>query len=256
MSETTASPPYIVLTAEDMRVLGQEQFGAPGLTAIESVGPFVSVRSLGPLLAIHDSTIDPGLGIPHHPHRRNERIFFMESGELDHSDSRNDIAGHLEPGDVGLFTEGERGMVHSEWNHGDVPSRIYILVYRTDPIPDDTAFTVLADAETPRYEEAPGAQTREMVGPKSPLRVHGDIRSFTGTVLAAGSSVAINLADGECGVLAVREGTVSIDGHTLAAGATVLFPPSAGERAFDIRAGEPARILRTVTGPGEGLRRA
>ncbi len=248
-ADTTQSG-YIVLGPDDFRVLGPADFGQPGLEAIESIGPFVEHRRLGPLKTVHDSIIEPGLGIGHHPHRRNERIFYMEEGELDHSDSRNDITGHLEAGDVGLFTEGQHGMVHSEWNNGDVPSRIYILVYGTDPIPEETAFTALRDAETPRYEEGAGARTREMVGPKSPLKIHGDIRLFTDTALDDGASVDFATGTDEGGVVSVREGTVELDGRELPAGCSVLFPPSPTERRHTFTARGPARILRTVTGPG------
>ena len=236
-------------------MLGPADFGSPGLEASESLGPFVEVKALGPLLTIHDSTIEPGLGIGHHPHRRNERIFYMESGQLDHSDSRNNITGHLNPGDTGLFTEGQRGMVHSEWNNGDVPSRIFILVYATDPIPEETSFTALRAAETPEYEEAPGVGTREVVGPNSPLKVHGDIRLFADTTLQDGASVELALGSQEGGLFAVREGRVELDGQVLELPSVVLFPPAEGERRTTLTARGPARVIRTVTGPGFGLRR-
>jgi redox-sensitive bicupin YhaK (pirin superfamily) len=254
MSETATTPDIVTLRPEDHFVLGQEQFGAPGLAAIESIGPYVGVKALGPLLAIHDSTIDPGLGIPHHSHRRNERLFYIETGELDHSDTRNDITGHLDAGDTGIFTEGQGGMLHSEWNNSDVPARMYILVYSTDPIPEDTSFTPLRAAETPAYEEAPGAKTREVVGPASPLKLHGDIRSFTDTTLNDGAAVQLELASKEGGVISVREGAVHMEGKSLETGTTALLPPQEGDRSYTLRAEGPARIIRTITGPGAGFR--
>jgi redox-sensitive bicupin YhaK (pirin superfamily) len=246
---------YLVLSDDDYRLLGPDDFGSPGLEAIEVLGPFVDIRALGPLITVHDSTIEPHLGIGHHPHRRNERIFYMEAGELDHSDTRNNITGHLEPGDVGLFTEGERGMVHSEWNNGDVPSRIYILVYATDPVPEETSFSALRDNEAPRYDEGPGVRTKEMVGPGSPLAVHGDIRLFTDTTLEDGASVALTLGNGEGGLVAIRDGRVRLGGREVSASASVLFPPAESERRHTFEAIGEARILRTVTGPGFGFRR-
>jgi redox-sensitive bicupin YhaK (pirin superfamily) len=56
--------------------------------------------------SIHDSTVEPHLGIGHHLHRHDERLFYILAGELDHDDKRNDIQGHMGAGDVGLFTEG------------------------------------------------------------------------------------------------------------------------------------------------------
>lgn len=249
----TVEAPYIVLDDTDYRVLGPEDFGGPGLVAVESLGPYVEIKALGPLITIHDSTIEPRLGINHHPHRYNERIFYMEQGELDHSDSRNDITGHLDPGDTGLFTEGQHGMVHSEWNNGDVPSRIFILVYSTDPVPPDTKFTALADGDAPRYDEGDGVQTKEVVGSRSPLRVHGDVRFFADSRLEDGAAVDLRLGDGEGGLIAVREGSIALEDHRLEAGRNVFFPPQPGERTFTMRAAGPARLIRTVVGPGHGL---
>jgi redox-sensitive bicupin YhaK (pirin superfamily) len=242
---------YLVLRPEDHVVLGESDFGMPGLTAIEAIGPFAGVQASGPLITVHDSIVAAGLGIGHHPHRFNERLFFIERGQLDHDDALNGITGHMDEGDVGQFTEGLRGMIHSEWNHGDVDTRAYILVSTTDPIPERTAFAVLGDAEAPRYAEAGGARTKELVGPRSPLRVHGDIRLFTESHLETGQTIEMVLADGEGGVLSVREGAVLLNDEELEPGTTVVAPPGA-PRTIEIRASGAARIVRVVHGPGEG----
>jgi hypothetical protein len=48
----------VALTPDDYHVIRPEDFGAPGLVARESVGPFTGVQALGPLLTVHDSTIE------------------------------------------------------------------------------------------------------------------------------------------------------------------------------------------------------
>jgi Pirin len=168
---TATTRPYLVLRPEDHVVLGEAEFGMPGLVAVEAIGSFAAIQASGPLITVHDSTIAARLGIGHHPYRYNERLFYIEQGQLDHDDALNHITGHMDTGDVGQFTEGRPGMVHSEWNHGEVDTRAYILVYSTDPIPDQTAFNVLRDADAARYERAPGVHTKELAGPRSPLRV-------------------------------------------------------------------------------------
>jgi redox-sensitive bicupin YhaK (pirin superfamily) len=248
-----APAPYLVLDEGDYRVLGEADFGAPGLEAIEVLGPLVDIQASGPLITIHDSTVDPHLGIGHHRHRHNERLFYIMAGELDHDDALNDIQGHMGPGDVGLFTEGQRGMVHSEWNNGDVPARAYILVYSTDPIPEDTIFTVLPDQDAPRYEEGDSVRTKELVGSKSSLRVHGDLRLFTDSKLEDGRSLTLRLEDGEGGLLSIREGQVQLDEQLVDAGATILAPPAGGKRIIRVKASGPARLLRAVYGPGHGF---
>jgi redox-sensitive bicupin YhaK (pirin superfamily) len=253
----TTPSPFLILEPEDHVILGESDFGMPGLTAVESIGPFVGIQASGPLITVHDSVIDAGLGIGHHPHRYNERLFYIEQGQLDHDDALNHITGHMDAGDVGQFTEGVHGMLHSEWNHGDVDTRAYILVYTTDPIPERTAFDALRDSEAPLYEEGPGTETKELVGPRSRLLVNGDIRLFTDSRLEAGASLALELAFGEGGLASVREGRVHMEqedeGRDLRPGATLIAPPGEQPRTLRLRADRPSRVVRVVHGPGLGF---
>ncbi|HEX5936957.1 MAG TPA: pirin family protein [Actinomycetota bacterium] len=243
---------YVIVRPEDHVRLDASDFGMEGLIALESIGPFNTIQASGPLITVHDSIVEAGLGIGHHPHRSNERLFFIERGQLDHDDSLNRITGHMDEGDVGQFTEGRIGMWHSEWNHGDVDTRAYILVYTTDPIPEGAAFDVLKDAEAPRYEEEGGASTKELVGPTSRLQVHGDIRYFAESRLEAGGSVRMELKDDEGGLLSVRDGEVTLEGERLVHGTTVIWPPD-GARTSELRSDLRARVVRAVHGPGQGV---
>ncbi len=234
-------------------MLGEADFGGPGLVAVEAIGPFVSIQASGPLITVHDSVIRAGLGIGHHPHRLNERLFYIEQGQLDHDDALNHITGHVEAGDVAEFTEGRRGIVHSEWNHGDVDTRAYILVYSTDPVPEGTAFTALRDRDAPRYEEADGVRTKELVGPSSPLEVHGDIRLFSDSRMERGSVLELRMAPGEGGLVSVREGAAKVDGAALSPGLTMVAPPASEDRLVRLQAAEPTRVIRVVHGPGHGF---
>jgi redox-sensitive bicupin YhaK (pirin superfamily) len=255
---STSVPDLIVLRPEHHVTLGPADFGMEGLTAVESVGPFTGIQASGPLITVHDSVVDAGLGIGHHPHRFNERLFYIERGQLDHDDARNDIQGHMDTGDVGQFTEGRRGMIHSEWNHGAENTRAFILVYSTDPIPETTAFNALRDADAPRSEEAPGVLTKELVGPRSPLRVNGDIRLYTDSTLDTGSVLEIHLEPGEGGLVSVREGSTRIDeaDERLQPGDTLLAPVADHARRIRLHAEEPTRVIRVVHGPGHGFVRA
>ena len=252
---TVTDRPYLVLRPEDHVVLGESDFGMAGLTAAESIGPFVGIQASGPLITVHDSVIDAGLGIGHHPHRFNERLFYIEEGQLDHDDALNRITGHMDAGDVGQFTEGRRGMVHSEWNHGDVDTRAYILVYSTDPVPPQAAFNALRDSEAPRYDERPGVQTKELVGPRSPMRLNGDIRLFTDSRLEPGGVLTLQLAPGEGGLASVREGRVRVEegDEPLVPGATLVVPPVDAPRTVRLSAEEPTRLVRVIHGPGHGF---
>ena len=250
----TETRPYLVLRPEDHVVLGESDFGMPGLRAAEAIGPFVTIQASGPLVTVHDSVVEAGLGIGHHPHRLNERLFYIEEGQLDHDDALNGITGHMDAGDVGEFTEGRRGMLHSEWNHGEVDTRAYILVYSTDPIPEEAAFDVLRDADAPRYDEGPEVHTKEMVGPRSPLRVHGDVRLFTDSRLEAGASLRIDVGEGEGALASVREGEARAeDGERLTPGTTLVVPHADEPRTVSLVAEATARVIRVVHGPGHGF---
>jgi redox-sensitive bicupin YhaK (pirin superfamily) len=252
---TATKRPYVVMGPGDHVTLGESDFGMPGLTAVESIGPFVGIQASGPLITVHDSVIDAGLGIGHHPHRYNERLFYIEQGELDHDDALNQITGHMDTGDVGQFTEGRRGMVHSEWNHGDVDTRAYILVYTTDPVPPQAAFNALRDSDAPRYEEGPGVRTKELVGPRSPLRVHGDIRLFADSSLEPGAVLSLQFAPGEGGLASVRAGLARVEGgdEELVPGQTLIVPPADEPRTVRVRAEEPTRLVRVIHGSGHGF---
>ena len=253
MQNASDPAPYLVLTDEDYRVLGPADFGAPGLEAIEVIGPFVDIQASGPLVTIHDSTVEAHQGIGHHLHRYNERLFYIMAGELDHDDALNHIQGHMGAGDVGLFTEGQRGMLHSEWNNGDVATHAYILVYTTNPIPERTSFTVLRDMDAPRYEEGDGVRTKELVGAHSGLHVNGDLRLFTDSILEDGRPLTVTLNDGEGGLLSIQEGQVQLDDHEIGEGATILLSPTEGERSLTVIAVGSTRVLRVVHGPGHGF---
>jgi redox-sensitive bicupin YhaK (pirin superfamily) len=252
---TATERAFLILRPEDHVVLGESDFGGPGLTAVESIGPFTGLQASGPLITVHDSVIEAGLGIGHHPHRFNERLFYIEQGELDHDDALNAITGHVESGDVAQFTEGRRGMIHSEWNHGDVDTRAYILVYNTDPVPERTAFHALRDADAPRHDEGAGVHTKELVGPRSPLRVNGDIRLFTDSALQSDATLTLTLSPGEGAVLSVREGRIGITGNGagLAPGDTLIAPPADDRRTIIVGAEAPTRLIRVVHGPGHGF---
>lgn len=258
----TTTTGAIHLTPDDYHVIRPEDFGAPGLWARESVGPFTSIQAVGTLVTVHDSRFDPGRGIGHHPHQGMERLFYILEGGVDHDDSFNDIQGHMATGDLGILTEGERGMVHSEWNHEDESAtRAYILVYPTDPTPRTASFDAIRDDEAPRTRPADGVHVKTVVD-GGDERLHGDLRRFVDVELARGASRRIDVHGDEGGLLFVVGGTVEVrdaEGAQVATDVaedhTVLLPPSDGSRVLQVEADAPSRILLAVTGRGFGLRR-
>jgi redox-sensitive bicupin YhaK (pirin superfamily) len=243
----------IVLSDEDYAILDERQFGMPGLRATESIGPFVEVQASGPLIMVHDALVEAHLGIGHHPHRFNERLFYILRGELDHDDALNGITGHMGPGDLARLTEGRRGMYHKEWNNGDEQTRAFILVYGTDPVPPQASFTALRDAEAPRYDEAEGVRTKELLGPRSPLEVHGDIRGYTDSTFDSEASAELRLAVEEGGMLVPLAGSFAVGQLTLEEGQIALVPSEPRDRTVSVTSLSGGRLLRIVHGPGHGF---
>lgn len=216
----------VVLPSAGFYRVGESEFGVPGLIAIESVGPFVAIESIGPFFMIHDSYWQPGMGIGHHPHRTNERLFYIVKGRVEHDDALNGIKGTMEEGDLGRLTEGLRGMFHQEWNGapGEV-SHAFILVYRpdTEPPPPTAEFALLRAADRPVYEEADGVETIELVGARSPFRVNlSTLRYFADTRLRPGAEIEFSLAQDEGLIVYPLEGRVELDERA---------EPGAGEMA-------------------------
>ncbi len=241
-----------VLTPDDYKVLDEDDFGVPGLIAHEVIGPYVRVQALGSLIMVHDGRFEPRHGIGHHPHRFNERLFYILEGEVDHDDALNGIQGHMGTGDMGRLTEGRFGMIHKEWNNTDGPGRAFILVYSTDPTPPRASFELLADADAPRYEEAGGVRTKELVGPTVKFPVHGDVRLFTDSEIDAGGELRLETSEGEAGMLFTLDGELEVDGTSLGNEHAMLLPPNSA-RSVTARAPQGARAIRVVTGPGHGF---
>jgi redox-sensitive bicupin YhaK (pirin superfamily) len=253
-TDTSKATEMVLLSPDDYVVLGESDFGAPGLTATEIIGPFVPLQASGPLIMVHDALVEPQLGIGHHPHRYNERLFYILEGSLNHDDSLNGITGFMGKGDVARLTEGMAGMFHKEWNNGVERTHAFILVYETRPVPERASFAALRDADAPRYEEAPGVSTKELVGPRAGLEVNGDIRFFADSALTAGTTLGVEVAKGEGALLYPLDGELVADGGvTLRPGNTLILPPSDAPQRFVLSAQTKSRVLRVTHGQGRGL---
>jgi redox-sensitive bicupin YhaK (pirin superfamily) len=242
--------------------LDENDFGAPGLVAIESVGPYVELGQVGPFVTIHDSYMEPGLGIGHHPHRYHERLFYILEGEVGHDDALNHITGEMREGDLAQLTEGERGMLHKEWNQAPgVRTHIFILVYRPDvePPPPVAAFAALRASERPVRDEGSAATTIELVGPKSGFRPYLDrLRLYTDTTIRQGGSVELTMGANEGLIVYPLEGqvTLSEDGNSSTlAGSGAVWPegPAAMAVAWS-EASERALRAEAIDGDARFIR--
>jgi redox-sensitive bicupin YhaK (pirin superfamily) len=263
MDVAKQAPGLTVIGSDQFYRVGEAEFGMPGLVAIESAGPFVRVKQIGPFVTIHDSVFEPGFGIGHHPHRYHERLFYILEGRVEHDDALNGIRGEMDTLDLGRLTEGVRGMYHQEWN-GAPPgqrSRAFILVYRPDAVPEipTASFEVLRAAARPRYEEGDG-ETMELIGSTSGFRVNlSTFRRLLDTSLPAGGAFDEVLADDEAAYLHPLTGTIRLTGEggremgdISADGSQFVEGPGSvgvlagpGRTRFEAAGGD-ARILRAV----------
>jgi len=97
-------------------------------------------------------------------------------GRVDHDDALNHITGSMGTGDLGILTEGRRGMIHQEWNPTDGPARAFILVYPNEPLAPGAAFDAVRDDEATRVTEAEGVITKQ-VAKRGDGRLHGEVTS-------------------------------------------------------------------------------
>jgi redox-sensitive bicupin YhaK (pirin superfamily) len=205
-----------VIPSTSFHRLTEAEFGMPGLVAIESVGPFVDLLKLGPFITIHDSFLDPGLGIGHHPHVGNERLFYILRGEIHHDDALNGITGVMNEGDLARLTEGQRGMLHREWNgRDDVRTHAFILVYTPDVEPpiERASFAAHRAADIPRVAEANEVETLQLIGGDADFRANSSaLTSFFDSSLATGASLELPMPPDHGLLVYPLEGAIRLTG--------------------------------------------
>jgi len=250
-----------IVPATSFYRLTEAEFGMPGLVAIESVGPFVEIAQLGPFITIHDSFLDPGLGIGHHPHRANERLFYILEGEIRHDDALNGIQGVMHEGDLARLTEGDIGMLHREWNgRDDVRTHAFILVYPADPPVERAAFDALRATDAPRVVEARGTETIQLIGGRSRFSArNGDVLTFLDTSFQDGAELELQVEPEQGLLLYPLQGALELDGGAgqgcLLRGASAMHPEGPDELAVLWSDGAPSRLrLSALEWPARVLR--
>lgn len=242
-----------VVRRKECNVITAEMFNAPGLEATEPIGPDAPVRLTGAVLVLHDSVIESGKGIGHHPHRGNERLFYLLSGGLHHDDALNNITADATAGDLAIFTEGRRGMIHAESNPADEDARIWIIVAPTEPMPERATVRVLEAADA-GFHAADGVEVKEIVGGASPAQIHSDVRWLADVRLEAGARFTRERGAGEAVVIQPIGGRVRAMDEDLETDDLLAVGPDDPDGAIDVSTdGASARVLIAVTGPGVGF---
>jgi quercetin 2,3-dioxygenase len=220
------------------------------LPACESVGPFILLDHIGPLMAPAGQSV----AAPTHPHAGIETLSYFLDGEGFHQDSLGNKA-TTGPGEVQWMRAG-RGIVHDEApgkslvEHG---GRVHaVQLWLNMPGASKSAEPVyqsFRQADIPKQAEANGLQISViagqytgLVGPLTtfaePLLMHVSLKAKTSTCLA--------LSDiEELGVFTL-DGSVTINGNPVAANELAVM--SDGERNLEI-AGTADSELLILGGP-------
>jgi redox-sensitive bicupin YhaK (pirin superfamily) len=247
------TPTRRVVRRKECNVITAEQFNASGLEAIEPIGPDAPVTYVGAVFMLHDSTIAAGSGIGHHPHQGSERLFYLLSGGLHHDDALNRITADASAGDLAVFTEGRRGMIHAESNPADGAARIWIIVAPTDPPPPAATVRVLRRDDAPLFR-GDGIRGIELVGDASPAELHSDVRWLADLRIDPGATFTRPLRDDEAVVVQPVAGEVRALGEHLDTDDLLAVGSDDAARTLAVAAdGASARVLVAVTGPGLGF---
>ncbi|MBO21395.1 MAG: hypothetical protein CMM26_03300 [Rhodospirillaceae bacterium] len=190
----------------------------------------------GPLRVWNDDTIFAKGGFPPHDHRDMEIITYVREGAITHEDNLGN-RGRTEAGDVQIMSAGT-GIRHSEFNVGDVTTRIFQIWITPD-----------RDGHTPRWEtkafprgEHASALVLLASGRDQDTALDAPIiqqdAALFGATLAAGKSVTHGFAPDRKGYLVPSRGTVTVNGTAV------------GERAGAAIGGE-TEITITAIGDAE-----
>ncbi len=171
----------------------------------------------GRLRVWNDDAIAPHTGFNPHSHKDMEIITYVREGAISHEDSLGN-KGRTEAGDVQVMSAGS-GVVHSEYNHEDVTTRLFQIWI----IPD-------------RPGGAPGWGAREFP--------RGN-RAGSFVTLASGM-------EGDEEALPIRA-SARVAGATLAAGETAVYETAAGRHVYLVPALGRVRIGDVEAGARDGV---
>jgi quercetin 2,3-dioxygenase len=191
---------------------------------------------VGGLRVWNDDEIAPGTGFDPHPHRDMEIITYVREGAITHQDNLGN-KGRTEAGDVQVMHAGT-GIVHAEYNHEDVPTRIFQIWV----LPDRAGVTPGWGTRAFPKERA-GALTALADGRPdadgTALPLYADAAVFAGT-LAKGQTVRQTLRADRAAYLVPATGAVTVNGVALSTrdGAAIT-----GETELEITATEDAEVV-------------
>ncbi len=193
-----------------------------------SFGHFHDPRRMGfrALRVINEDRVVPGAGFPPHSHADMEIISYVLEGALEHRDSLGN-GSVIRPGEVQRMSAGT-GISHSEYNPSATEPvhflQIWIMPQRRGIAPSYEQKRIADADKRGRLYLAASPD-----GGNGALTIHQDARLYLAT-LAAGQSVAHDIAQGRHAWVQVARGAVALNGDLLKEGDGAAVSEEAGIR--------------------------
>ena len=188
------------------------------------------------LRVINDDRVAPGAGFPRHGHRDMEILTWVLSCAIAHQDSTG-ATSVLRPGEVQCMSAG-RGITHSEYNYSSAEPLHFLQIWI---VPREKGIEP-GYQQRPVLDQAGAGRLVLMVSPDGrdgSARISQDAEVYVAR-LAPGGAVSRRLGDGRHAWLHVARGTLTLNGHTLAAGDGAAV---SGESGLDIQAAADSEFL-------------
>lgn len=203
-----------------------------------SFGNYYDPKHMGfrSLRVINEDWVAPTAGFDTHPHRDMEILTYVLSGALSHKDSMGNTA-TISPNEVQRITAGT-GIAHSEFNASD-SEPVHLLQIWIQP--DQKGLT-------PSYQEKVfPTETRQgqwhLLAGKNPndgaIHINQDANLYA-ALLKSGEQLQFPLNPERYAWLQVAQGKISLNGHSLEAGAGAAI---SAETLLEVQAHSDAEVL-------------
>jgi redox-sensitive bicupin YhaK (pirin superfamily) len=190
----------------------------------------------GALRVINEDRVQPGMGFGTHGHQNMEIISYVLDGALEHKDSMGN-GSVIRPGDVQRMSAGT-GVRHSEFNHSKDELVHFLQIWiepdvrGIEPGYEEKHFDVASRRGQLRLIASSDAR-------EGSAKIHQDASVYAALV-NGGERIAHDLKPGRRAYVHVARGSVTVNGHALAAGDALK---ATGEARIVMEKGEQAEVL-------------
>lgn len=170
-------------------------------------------QEFGVIRVMNDDLVQPKRGFGKHPHRDMEILTYVVEGELSHQDSMG-TQESLGRGAIQFMTAG-KGVMHSEFNHGETPVRFIQTWIVTSSTGLSTNYGSCSGNATARKNKLQHLVSNiRDTSVATPVQIHQDADAYA-TELDLAEKVSLEIPNGRQGYLLCIEGGVKVNGVQL-----------------------------------------